>query len=212
MTEAVLFDNDGVLVDTETLFFETTRLAFRQLGLDLTREIWGCRYLGEGKSSREVALSLGANQNGLDEVLEERNAEYRRVLQQPPPLRPRVRETLAKLHGRVKLGVVTGCGRDLFSLVHATNDILEIFDVIITSNECARPKPHPEPYLNALQALGVKAKRCVAVEDSPRGLASAKAAGVPCLAVPTELTCMLDFPGALAVAKDLTGIMQYIQP
>jgi beta-phosphoglucomutase-like phosphatase (HAD superfamily) len=66
MIDAVLWDNDGVLLDTETLFFETTRAAFARLELNLTREIWGSQYLGEGKSSREIALSVGAD---VSEVL-----------------------------------------------------------------------------------------------------------------------------------------------
>ena len=64
MIEVVLWDNDGVLVDTETLFYETTRVAFARLGLDLTKEIWGRQYLGEGKSSREIAALLGEIRTG----------------------------------------------------------------------------------------------------------------------------------------------------
>jgi HAD superfamily hydrolase (TIGR01509 family) len=209
--EAVLFDNDGVLVDTETLFYETSRSAFKQLGLDLTRETWAPLYLGEGKSSREIALSLGADPARIGEVLEERNRQYLRVLERPPPLLTNVRETLASLRGRVKMAIVTGCSRDQLGLIHASSGILSFFDTIVTSNECSNAKPHPEPYLNAIATLGVNASRCIAVEDSPRGLASARAADVPCVIVPTELTCALPFPGALAVEQDLWGIMRHIR-
>ena len=210
-TEAVLLDNDGVLVDTETLFFETTRSAFLRLGLDLTPEIWGPQYLAEGKSSRQIALSLGADPKGTDTVLEERNRQYRRILQQPPPVRPRVQETLAKLRGAVKLAIVTGCGRDLLELAHAASGLLGFFDAIITSDDCSDTKPHPEPYLTAVRTLGVRAEHCIAVEDSPRGLASARAAGIPCVVVPTDLTRMLAFPGALAIEQDLSGILRHVQ-
>jgi HAD superfamily hydrolase (TIGR01509 family) len=210
-TTAVLFDNDGVLVDTETLFFETTRSAFRGLGLDLTPEVWGPRYFSEAFSSRDVALSLGADPRAIDRVLEERNRQYRRVLDRPPRLRPHARETLVKLRGSVKLAIVTGCGRDQLSLAHAASSLLGFFDVIVTSDDCANGKPHPEPYLAAMTQLGVRAEQCLAVEDSPRGLAAATAAGVRCLVVPTELTRMLAFPGALAIEKDLSGLLHHIQ-
>jgi len=210
-TEAVLFDNDGVLVDTETLFFETTRSAFRGLGLDLTPETWGPRYLAEGKSSHEILVSLGADPKGIDAVLAQRNHQYRRNLQQPPPLRPQVRETLGRLRGSVKLAIVTGCSRELLELAHAGSNLLGCFDAIITSDDCSEAKPHPEPYLTAIRKLGVDAGHSIAVEDSPRGLASASAAGIPCVVVPTELTCMLGFPGALAIEKDLSGLMRHIQ-
>jgi HAD superfamily hydrolase (TIGR01509 family) len=210
-TEAVLFDNDGVLVDTETLFFETTRSAFGRLGLDLTPEIWGLQYLAESKSSRDIAVFLGADPNGIDKVLEERNRQYRLILQQPPLLRPKVRETLAKLRGAVKLAIVTGCSREQLWLAHAASRLLGLFDVIITSDDCSDGKPHPEPYLAAIRMLGVCAEHSIAVEDSPRGLASARAAGIPCVVVPTELTRMLALPGALAIEQDLSGIMRHIQ-
>jgi HAD superfamily hydrolase (TIGR01509 family) len=210
-TEAVLFDNDGVLVDTEVLFFEATRSAFRQLGLDLTAEVWGASYLAEAKRSRDVALALGADPSAIDGVLEERNLQYWRVLQQPPPLRPQVRETLAKLRGSTRMAIVTGCGRDQLARAHAASSLLGFFDVIITSDDCSNGKPHPEPYLAATRALGVLPERCIAVEDSPRGLASAREAGVPCVVVPTELTRMLPFQGALAVECDLSGVMRHIK-
>ena len=212
MTEAVLFDNDGVLVDSEILFFRTTQTAFRRLDLALTPEIWGLWYLAEGNNSREVALRLGADPERVDQVLEDRDYRFRRVLQKAPPLRPGVRETLAKLHGTVKLGIVTGAGRDHLSLVHATSNLLPRFDVTITHDDCSNSKPHPEPYLAAIRKLGVDAKHCLAVEDSPRGLASARSAGVPCVVVPTELTCPLPFPGALAVEQDLSGVLRYVRP
>jgi HAD superfamily hydrolase (TIGR01509 family) len=209
--EAVLLDNDGVLLDTETLFFETTRAAFHELGLNLTPEIWGPRYFAEAVSSRDIALSLGADPAAVDRVLEERNRRFQRVLQQPPPLRPHVRETLAKLHGSVKLAIVTGCGRNQLALAHAASELLPYFEAIITSDDCSNGKPHPEPYLAALRALSVRAEQCVAIEDSPRGLAAATAAGVPCIAVPTDLTRMLDFPGALAIEQDLSGVMRHFR-
>ncbi len=209
--EAVLFDNDGVLVDTEKLFFQTTRRAFRALGVDLTPEIWGPRYFAEAASSRDIAVSLGADPKAADGALQERNRQYRLVLQQPPPLRPHVRETLSQLHGLVKLAIVTGCGRDQLTLAHATSELLPFFDAIITSDDCSQGKPHPEPYLAALSALGVSAERCIAIEDSPRGVAAATAAGVRCIAVPTELTCMLPFPGALAIEPDLAAALRHIQ-
>jgi HAD superfamily hydrolase (TIGR01509 family) len=211
MIEAVLWDNDGVLVDTETLFFETTRAAFARLGLDLTREVWGKLYLGEGKSSREIAAFLGGDSSRIQPVLDERNQRYRQVLEQAPPVRPRVRETISRLSGRVRMAMVTGCYRDLLGLMHRSSGLLECFDAIVTGDQCPHPKPHPALYLAGLKALGLKPERCIAVEDSPRGLAAARAAGVACVVVPTELTRELAFVGALSVEPDVSGVLQYIQ-
>jgi HAD superfamily hydrolase (TIGR01509 family) len=212
MIEVVLWDNDGVLVDTETLFFETTRAAFARLGLDLTKEIWGRLYLSDGKSSREIAAILGAEADRTAVILDERNQQYRQILRQPPPLRPQVRETLSELAGRVRMALVTGSHRDQLQLMLGASGLLGFFEAIVTGDDCSHPKPDPEPYLTALKLLGVSASRCIAVEDSPRGLASARAAGVACIVVPTELTRTLDFVGALAVEEDASAILRHLRP
>lgn len=208
--KAVLWDNDGVLVDTESLFFETTRVAFAELGLKLTKELWGKRYLGEGTPSRQIALSLGADPARVDPVLNERNQQYRRVLASPPEVRPQVRETSKALSGCFRLAIVTGCDRAQLDLVHSSTDLLGFFDPIVTSDDCSHPKPHPELYRIALRELGVVPSECIAVEDSPRGVAAARAAGIACVAVPTDLTALLSFHGALSIEQDVSGVLKYL--
>jgi len=106
---------------------------------------------------------------------------------------------------------VTGCGRNQLDVVHGEGDLLSFFDLIVTSDDCAGFKPDPEPYLTAIRKLGVNAERSIAIEDSPRGLASAQAAGVSCIVVPTELTGALPFPGALAVEPDISGVLKHAE-
>ena len=207
MIKAVLWDNDGVLVDTETLFFEITRTAFAQLGLMLTKEIWGQRYLSEGCPSRQIAAQLGADLTRIEPVLERRNQQYRVLLAQPPAIRPCVLETLSALKGRVRLAIVTGCDRQQLDLVHQSTGLLDYFELIVTSDDCTHAKPHPELYLASLKGLKLPAQACIAIEDSPRGLASARAAGISCVAVPTELTAGLDFAGALSVEEDVSAVL-----
>lgn len=211
MIEAVLWDNDGVLLDTEILFFETTRAAFARFGLQLAKETWGKDYLGEGRTSREIAASLGADSDSIERLVDERNQEYRQVLGQAPPVRPQVRETISLLFGRVRMAIVTGSHRSQLQLMHRQSGLLDYFEAIVTGDECSYPKPHPELYLAGLKALGVRAERCIAVEDSPRGLVAARAAGVACMVVPTELTRSLDFAGALSVEPDVSGVLRHMQ-
>ena len=211
MIEVVLWDNDGVLVDTETMFFETTRAAFARLGLELTRELWGRHYLSEGMTSGGIAALLGGDAERVAVMLDKRNEEYRQILSQPPPLRPRVREILGMLAGHVRMAIVTGSPRNQLQLMLGSSGLLGIFEATVTGDDCSHSKPDPEPYLTALKRLNVGASHCIAVEDSPRGLASARAAGVPCMVVPTELTRMLDFTGALAVEEDVSAILRHIR-
>ena len=208
MIKAVLWDNDGVLVDTETFFFEITREAFAELGVVLTKELWVRRYLSDGRPSREIAVELGADPSRIADVLEQRNEQYRRhFLARPAVIRPQVRETLSALAGAVRLAIVTGCDRRQLDLVHQWTDLLQYFELIITSDDSPHAKPHPGLYLTALKALNLPPNACIAIEDSPRGLASARAAGVPCMVVATDLTAGLTFEGAIAVETTVSGVL-----
>lgn len=210
--QAVLWDNDGVLLDSETVFYAVTKRAFSRLGLELTREVWGSRYLGLGTPSRDIARSLGARDADIAPVLDERNKEYLSVLKEPPPVRPRVAETLSALTGRVKLALVTGCHLKPLHLMHARSGLLKHFETIVTGDDCDSSKPNPEPYLTAMAAMGLDSKHCIAIEDSRRGLESALNAGVACMVVPTDLTKGHDFTGALSVEPDVSGILKYLSP
>jgi HAD superfamily hydrolase (TIGR01509 family) len=210
-SEAELWDNDGVLMDTERLFFEATRTAFARLGIELTEKVWGTLYLGEGKKSHEIGALLGANSAKLDAALAERTEQFLKLLRHSPPIRPKVRETLSALSGRVKMGIATGCRREQLELMHASTGLLGFFETIVTGCQCANRKPHPEIYLTAMKSLGVKPENCVAVEDSGRGFAAALAARIPCIVVPTELTRHLDFKGALAIEPDVSAVLRYIR-
>ena len=111
----------------------------------------------------------------------------------------------------MRLAIVTGGDGDHLARAHATSNVLSYFEVIVTSDDCSHGKLHPEPYLAAIRKLGVDARQSLAVEDTLRGLASARGAGIPCVVVPTELTCKLPFPGALAIEQDLSGVLRHVR-
>lgn len=212
MVQAVLWDNDGILVDTEMTFYEVSRAAFAHFGIELTRNIWGIQYLGEGRSSREIAASMGGVPDEFNPILDDRNARYRDMLRRNPPrVRSQVPETIAALHGKFRLAIVTGSHRDQFDSMHRLSGLTEYFDVIVTGDDCSRPKPDPGLYLAALDALNLRAEDCIAVEDSRRGMMAARSAGIACVVVPTELTRMQDFSGALAVEDEISAVLKYIE-
>jgi len=210
MIEAVLWDNDGILVDSERRFFEVSRSAFLRFEVELTEALWADLYLGNGLGSRRIALALGVEPNRIDPVLDERNRQYLELLRDPPAVRPRVCETLQTLSKRIRMAVVTGCHRHQLDLMHRTSDLLGFFELIVTGDDCARSKPDPEPYRLALDRMSLLPDRCLAVEDSARGLRSALSAGIACVVVPTDLTAGQDFSGALAVEEDAAGILKHV--
>jgi HAD superfamily hydrolase (TIGR01509 family) len=210
MIEAVLWDNDGLLVDSEALFFDLTRSCFAEAGLVLEEEYWGIEYLGNAKHSFEIALELGLAPELAAPLLDRRNEKFVRRISQRVTLMPKVLETIESLYGTVRLGIVTGSPRDKLELMHGADGLLDRFEVIITDDEVKNPKPHPEPYLKALVSLGIEPGQCLAVEDSRRGLDSAHAAGIACIVVPNALTRVQCFDRAHAVEPDVSGVLKHV--
>ncbi|NTV99157.1 MAG: HAD family phosphatase [Chlorobiaceae bacterium] len=209
MIEAILWDNDGLLVDSEALFFTLTRDAFAEAGFTIESCYWGREYLGNAKHSSEIALELGMSRELAKSVIDRRNDAFLRCLEQPVPLLPGVRETIKALFGKVRLALVTGSPRDKVEMMHRGNGLLDYFEVIITDNDISNPKPHPEPYLKAVERLGLEPRQCLAVEDSRRGLVSAHAAGIACVVVPNALTRIQQFELAFAVEDQASGVLRH---
>jgi HAD superfamily hydrolase (TIGR01509 family) len=211
MILAVLWDNDGLLLDSESLFFDMTRSFFAEAGVHLDESYWGIEYLGNAKHSSEIAEELGMSAELIRPLLERRNEAFVKRISRSVPLMPKVRETIEALSGKVRLGLVTGSPRDKVELMHGPNGLLDRFDVIVTDDEVRNSKPHPEPYLKALELLGLKPEQCLAVEDSLRGLSSANAAGIDCIVVPNSLTRAQRFDLAVTVEDDVSAVLEHLK-
>jgi HAD superfamily hydrolase (TIGR01509 family) len=209
--DAVLWDNDGVLVDTESVFFHLTRELFAAAGADLSPRLWMKSYLGEGRSSREIAAALGIPSEKAERMLEVRNDVFRQRVEERVRICPGIPEALAALKGRVRQALVTGSPRDQLLLVHRSTGLLPFFDYVVTSEDAPRPKPAPDLYLTALERLGLPADRCLAVEDSARGVAAATAAGVRCVLVPHELTDREGCAGAWRVEPEIGRFVDLVK-
>jgi HAD superfamily hydrolase (TIGR01509 family) len=105
------------------------------------------------------------------------------------------------------MGIVTSSRKDHFDLIHKFTNILRYFDFVLTADDYKRFKPDPEPYLKALARTGCDREECLVVEDSLRGLESAKVAGIRCIIVPNAMTKGCDFPGAYKVLERVTDIV-----
>ncbi|MFA6104492.1 MAG: HAD family phosphatase [Victivallaceae bacterium] len=207
MIRAVLFDSDGVLVDTEKMYYEATRVAFSAAGVSLTPEIWANGYLGRSKTSRKIATRMGIASNLVDKVLDRRNGVFWADVALGVQVMPHVRETLAILANHFRLAVVTGASRERFKRVHESTGLLNFFETVITADEAGgETKPSPQPYLAALRILGLRPEECIAVEDSPRGAMSAVAAGIKCCIIPTFLTDLSLCPPECELLHSITQL------
>ena len=205
--KAIFWDNDGVLVDTEHLYFQATRQILASAGIRLTREKYIELFLVQGKGAWHLAEERGIPPADIDHLRNKRNALYSELLAGPPRLTADIARILDALHGRYVMGVVTSSRKDHFDLIHRATGLLKYFDFILTASDFSHVKPHPEPYLRAVDKSGIGREACVAIEDSERGLASAKGAGISCIVVPTALTRGGNFDGAHRVLENIGEIL-----
>jgi len=211
MFQAILFDSDGVLIDSERLFFEATRDAFESAGSVISRGQWAKWYLSEGKRSREIAGLVGIPSSRLEETIARRDELFWDKIDRGVSLLPGVAETLDHLARHFRLAVVTGASRKHYDRVHASSNLRDFFEVMVTSDECQHVKPHPEAYLTAMKRLSLKPKDCLAVEDSPRGATAALKAGIRCVVIPTRLTDIELCPAECTILDKITCLKDLLE-
>lgn len=206
MTFTVLWDNDGVLVDTEGLYFRATMEVLRSVGIDLTPEQFKEISLRRGESTFELATQRGVSTEEIACLRAERDRRYSELLGAKSWVIQSVEDVLRSLRGKVQMGVVTSSRRDHFNIAHANGGLLSHFDFILTREDYGHTKPHPEPYLTAMKRHCLVPEQCVVVEDSERGLISARAAGLDCLIVLSEWTMDGDFSQACKVLRNISDV------
>lgn len=195
-TEAILFDNDGVLVDTEQLYFKANVEMFAEVSFELTAEMYEEFYLLQNIGAWHLLEQRGDDPNQFPAMREERNARYRQLLRNEEILIPGAIETVIDLSKRFIIGVVTSSRRDHFDIIHQRTGLSSVFDFVVAEGDYNHSKPSPEPYLAGIKRAGVVPDKCLAIEDTVRGLTAAKAAGLKCWVVPSPLTLKQDFSAA----------------
>jgi HAD superfamily hydrolase (TIGR01509 family) len=201
--KAILWDNDGVLVDTERLYCEATRQVFAGAGITLGDDDYRSMFLTGNMGAWHLLAVQGRSEFEIARVREERNDIYSALLRGRDHAIEGVQEVLQALHGRYAMGVVTSSRRDHFEIIHTTSGLLRYFDFVLTREQYVNSKPAAEPYLAAVAKTGFTAARCIAVEDTPRGLTAATGAGVKCVVIPNALTTGGDFTAAYKIVRDI---------
>jgi HAD superfamily hydrolase (TIGR01509 family) len=203
--EAVVFDMDGVLVDSEECWADARRAPALERGLpwpeSAQRDMMGM-------SSKEWSLYMH-ERVGLSESPAEINAEVvrrmERLYRERLPLFPGAVEAVHRLAARFRLGLASSANRELIELVLELAGIADRFEQTVSSEEVGRGKPAPDVYLELLRRMQVAPARAAAIEDSHNGLLAARAAGLRVVAVPNPA-----FPPgveAIAAADAVVGAL-----
>jgi HAD superfamily hydrolase (TIGR01509 family) len=197
--KALIFDFDGLILDTEMPDYASWQAVYAEYGQELPVAMWGQIVGGTGASDfdpHNYLEELSGQSLDREEVWISRRTAYLDTVAEQPIL-PGVKDYLdgAKERG-LKLAVASS-SPDNWVSGHLTRlCLIDYFDAIKTADDVARTKPDPELYLSALQTLDVAAEEAVVFEDSGNGVRAAKAAGIYAVAVPNGLTAQLSIEGA----------------
>jgi HAD superfamily hydrolase (TIGR01509 family) len=210
VTDAVVFDLDGVLIDSEHVWDEARRALAEERGgrwhdrasrdmMGMSSPEWS-RYMHDLIGLREPPDEISA------EVVRRLEAIYRERL----PLLPGAVEAVERLAAHWPLAVASSSNRELIDLALELSGLEHHFRATVSSEEVARGKPAPDVYLEAARRLGMEPERCAAVEDSENGILSANTAGMRVLAIPNPR-----FPpaeDALSQAEDVLASLDELTP
>ena len=191
----VLFDHDGVLVDTEAWYYQAGERALADIGIALDKDRY-LRDMTQGGGTWAQARAAGIDEQTISRQREVRNEYYQEYLRTEAIEIEGVVETLAELSKFVRMAIVTTAKRADFELIHEKRQIRQFMDFVLVREDYVLAKPHPEPYLTGLRRLGARAGETLVVEDSSRGLQSAVAAGIDCVIVHNDFTAGHDFSAA----------------
>ncbi|MBX3024718.1 HAD family phosphatase [bacterium] len=210
MVKAIFFDNDGVLVDTEHLYYAATREVLSDIGVEVGEAQFIDLSLRQGRSVFDLVRDR-CDAAAIEILRQRRNARYAALLSAGVAPLDGIAEVLEALRPRARLAVVTSSNPEHFDVIHAGSGLLRFFEFAITNRDYARSKPHPDPYLTALARAGCRPDEAVAIEDSERGLAAARAAGVRCIVVPRGMTRGGRFEGAHRVLASTREIVAAVE-
>jgi HAD superfamily hydrolase (TIGR01509 family) len=187
LPDAVIFDMDGLMLDSERAINACMSRAARELGHDLPDSLW-LQMIGGGEGLCRRLVSERIGEAAADVLLERSEVLYDAVADAGIDHRPGILDLLQWLAARgIPRAVATSTRRPLAMRKLAAARLLPYFDAVCTSSDVPRPKPAPDVYLLAARTLGIGPAQCLVLEDSPTGVRAALAAGMTPIQVPDLL-------------------------
>jgi len=205
----ILFDHDGVLVDTEYWYFKAGERALADIGLILDEDEY-LRGMGQALGTWAQARAAGVDEQTINRLRRLRDEYYQEYLKTESIEILGILGALAELSKYIRMAIVTTSKRADFDVIHEKRQITQFMDFVLVREDYALAKPHPEPYLTGLKRFGAARGEALVVEDSSRGLNSAVAAGIDCAIVHNEFTQGQDFSQATYRIRNLLELKEII--
>lgn len=201
----VIFDLDGVLIDSEGLHYEAYARVLRHYDVTISLAEYGREWIHTGRGP-EYAVGHYGLPIGPTALRQQKAAIYHDLLRSEVQLMPGVKAVLARLGACFRLAVATNSNAADTEFVLDRFGILARFDAVVTRGQYEDAKPAPDAYLAAAARLACRPVQCAAVEDSQRGVLSASTAGCRTIAIPHSFTSADDFGGASRVVASLDDV------
>lgn len=207
MSSAVIFDLDGILVDSENYKYMSWKEAFKRVGIDMSREeffedwvIRGCTF---SETLRKHGFGGEIKEEDLRPIV---SKHYLGYIESEISLMTGAIEVLDRLEGEFPLGLASSSHKLYVDKIVEKLGIADRFVAFASGSEVERLKPNPDLLLLVAGRIGVSPEECVAVDDAPKGVLAAKRAGMSVIAVPTEDTRLASFEDAEIVLPCLSEI------
>ncbi|PKN98207.1 MAG: haloacid dehalogenase [Chloroflexi bacterium HGW-Chloroflexi-4] len=206
--KGIIFDFDGLIIDTELPGCNAWAELFNQHGFSFTIEDWK-KAIGTGPSAYDPAKHLSQLTNGLLDahVIKEQTLIRTRQLIEEQPLLPGVFDFIITCDSLgIPMAVASSSNRAWVEGYLEKLGIRNYFKVVCTSNDVANVKPDPELFLLAAKKLGISPSEAIIFEDSPSGIKAAYAAGIPCIAIPNDITKSMDLSLATKIVDSFLDL------
>lgn len=211
--EAVFYDHDGTLVDSEIVHYQIWREVLKPFGVLLAVEYYRdyCSGIPTITNSRDLIahFDLDISAQELTEIKEKAGQNY--LSSNRYPLMDGVVESIAFFNRHnIPISVVTGAGRLAVDRSLEKHQLADCFHSVISADDVTHSKPAPDGYLLAIEKLGVNVENCIAIEDTSHGAASAKAAGLDCVVIPNSMSQENVFEHATVVCDSMNDAVKWI--
>ena len=201
----VIFDLDGVLIDSEALQYKAYSEVLARFGISVSLEEYAAHWIAAGQGPEYVIRTHGLQMHP-DELRALKQPVYHDILRREVALMPGAAAALTRLQPHFPLAVATNSNRQDVSFVIDRFDLQRFFTAVVTREDYRDAKPQPDAFLAAATRLEVTPGACVVVEDAYRGVVAARRAGTAVVAIPNRFTRDNDFSLATIVLTNLDAL------
>ena len=208
-TQGIIFDMDGVIIDSEHIWHKVDTEFLHQFGGTLTNELHEKMMGSTAEHVSTMMKNLFDIDMPIEKIIETRLSRVYELCHKELELIPGFQKLISEIQKLpVRIGLASGGTNELIDLVLDKFDLRDIFEFTLSADDVPHPKPAPDVYTQCAKELGIDPQFCIAIEDAPQGITSAKAAGMKCIATPNPaLVGFSDFSHADIIRENLTDIL-----